>query len=207
MTRPKLKKTSQIIQETIDFCNSEGDVAVGEFLKLLGDRAFYIAILIFSLPNSLPIPGIPGFSTITGLPITFIALQLMVGRETIWLPHSIADKTFRKQSLGKMLKKALPSVIWLEKLLSPRWTLLTEGFSERVIGLMFVILSGVIALPIPGGNFLPGISMSLIALSMLEKDGRALTLSLIFAIASLTFMVEVITTFFKWMAKAVSSLF
>ena len=200
------KKTSLILKNIIAECNTPGTISVGEFLTMLGDRAFYLAILIFSLPNSLPIPGIPGVSTVTGLPITFIAFQLMLGRDVIWLPVKIAEKSFNKETLAKLLSKTLPGVIWLEKFLRPRWPAMTGVRAERTIGAVFVVLSLIIALPIPGGNFLPGVAMSLIALAMLEKDGAMLSGALIFAAGSVFVMIGVIKMFFGAVIKGVHAL-
>lgn len=201
------KKTSEIIKDIIASSAVGGQITVGEFMQFLGERAFCLVILMFSLPNSLPVPGIPGFSTLTGLPITFIAFQMVMGRETIWLPYRIASKHFSRQGLAKILAKALPAVIWLEKYLTPRWLFVTSRAGERMLGLLFIALSLLIALPIPGGNFLPGLSMSLIALGMLERDGIFLTGAVCFAVASMMFMYEIVILFFKAIAKAFTAAF
>ncbi len=182
-------------------------VSVGEFISALGDRSFCLAILVFSLPNSLPIPGIPGFSTITGLPITFIAMQMVLGRKSLWLPKKIAEKKFSSRALAKMLSKAIPSVERLEKLLKPRWLPLTSPLSERFLGVLMVALSLIIALPIPGGNFLPGLSMSLIALAMLERDGIFLMGAVCFGVSSIVFMYKIIVGFFSWVGYQLGRLF
>ncbi len=208
MSKPqKASKTSIILQGVIDSAEKGGTISIGEFMTHLGDRAFYMAILIFSLPNSLPVPGIPGFSTITGLPISFIALQLVLGRHTIWLPKKVAEKRFSRQGLAKLLSKALPAVIWLERFLKPRWRWVNSPLSDRLIALLVVVLSLIIALPIPGANFLPGLSMSLIALGMLEKDGIFLLVAIALALAAITFMYQVIVLFFKTAIAAADSFF
>lgn len=201
------QRTSAILEHIIKSCDREGTISLGEFLSLLGDRAFFLAILVFSLPNSLPVPGIPGFSTITGLPITFIALQLLLGRESIWLPKSWAQKSFSRQGVGRLLAKALPAVVWLEKFLRPRLLALSSGTGGRLLGLLFIVLSLIIALPIPGGNFLPGLSMSLLALAMIERDGLFLLSAIAFSVASVAFMVKIIVLFFTATAAAIRSFF
>lgn len=206
MTRKRPQRTSELLQTIIDN-TSDKSISLGEFTALLGDRAFALAILVFSLPNSLPVPGIPGFSTITGLPIIFIAAQMVMGRSTIWLPKKVAKKRFSMATMKKMLGKAIPAVRWLEKLLRPRWVVITSPRFERVIGLMFVIQALVISLPMPGGNFLPGVSMSLIALGLLEKDGLFICAALAFATASLVFMFEIIKLFFTALGKGLGKIF
>lgn len=201
------EKTSYILKEISEYPTQEGTIRVGDFVKMLGDRGFCLAILIFSLPNSLPVPGIPGFSTITGIPIIFIGLQMALGKKALWLPPRIANKRFSQAAIGKLLVKALPTVIRLERLLKPRLLFITAPLGERLLGVFFVILACIIALPIPGGNFLPGLSMSLLALGMLERDGAFLLFAMSFSIASVMVMIEVITLFFKAMFKLFSKLF
>jgi hypothetical protein len=200
-------KTSYLLKNIMASSEEKDQVSVGEFIHALGDRSFCLAILVFSLPNSLPVPGIPGFSTITGLPITFIAMQMVLGRKSLWLPKKIAAKKFSSRALAKMLSKAIPAVERLEKLLKPRWLPLTSPIGERLLGLLMVVLSLIIALPIPGGNFLPGLAMSLIALAMLERDGVFLLGAVTFAIGSIVFMYTIIVGFFTWLGHQISKLF
>ncbi len=200
-------KTSYLLKNIMKSSEEKDQVSIGEFISALGDRSFCLAILVFSLPNSLPVPGIPGFSTITGLPITFIAMQMVLGRKSLWLPKNIAAKKFSSRSLAKMLSKAIPTVERLEKLLKPRWLPITSPAGECVLGLLMVVLSLIIALPIPGGNFLPGLSMSLIALGMLERDGIFLMGAVFFAVGSITFMYQIIVGFFTWIGEQLAKLF
>lgn len=201
------EKTSYILKEISEYPTQEGTISIGEFVRMLGDRGFCMAILIFSLPNSLPVPGIPGFSTITGIPIIFIGVQMLCGQKALWLPRRIAEKRFSQQAIGKLLVKALPSVIKIERLLKPRLLFMTSPMGERVLGLFFVVLACVISLPIPGGNFLPGLSMSLLALAMLERDGAFLLFAMSFSAASIFVMYKVILFFFKELAKGIRALF
>lgn len=198
----KAKRTSQLLKNIVT-APDDGRISVGEFVKQLGDRSFALVILIFSLPNSLPVPGIPGFSTITGLPILFVALQIMFGRESIWLPRKVARVRFSHRSMTKIIGKAIPAVLWLEKLLRPRLSFLCEGLGERFIGLLILLMASILCLPVVGGNFLPGFAISLLALTLLEKDGFFALFSTAFTIGSLSFMYKliafVLAGLHKWM--------
>lgn len=169
----------------------KGEIMIGDFVTLLGDRSFALAILIFSLPNAVPI-GVPGFSTVTGLPILFIALQILCGRKVIWLPRKVAEKRFQQEFLAKVICKALPVVIWVEKFLHPRLTILCESIGERFIGFLIAVMACILALPIVGANFPPALSISLLALSLLEDDGVFAVLSMLFCIATAYFMYSVV---------------
>lgn len=200
------RRTSAILQSVIDH-DHDDTISIREFTTLVGDRAFALVILVFSLPNSLPVPGIPGFSTITGLPILFIGIQMLLGRDVIWLPKWLAEKEFSMASLKKVLGIAIPYVIKLERVLKPRLPIILSPLGERVVGLWIVVLTCILVLPIPGGNFLPGLSITILALSFLEKDGLATLLGLIFSAASLVFMIEIIKLGFKAMVSGFHKLF
>ncbi|MGE0724277.1 MAG: exopolysaccharide biosynthesis protein [Alphaproteobacteria bacterium] len=138
----------------------------------LGDRGFAIILLVLAAPNSLPIPSPPGLSTVFGLPLAFFSAQLMVGRETPWLPTRLMDKTISRQEFRRVVEKLLPWLERLERYCRPRGHVLTGRLAERILGIFFLILSIILALPIPGGNFPPGLAMTVMSLGLLEKDGR-----------------------------------
>ena len=52
-----------------------------------------------------------------------------------------------------------------------RLSLLTSPAVERLLGLVCLVLSLVLVLPIPFGNMLPAFALCVIALGLLERDG------------------------------------
>jgi hypothetical protein len=200
------KRTSEILQELIDLPEM-GGVTVDYILRMLGDRAFAVAILIFALPNSLPIPGIPGVSTLTGVPILFIAVQMLQGKAAIWLPRRFAERRISQANLIKMINKVMPAIVWLERYITPRWGWAVSARAERVLALLFIVLAVIIALPIPGGNFLPGLSMALIALGMVEKDGLFVACAVGFTLVGFKLMYTFIVLAVKGMLAVFYRLF
>lgn len=182
------KRASQLL-ENIHKLLKEDAITVHDFVTLLGDRSFALCILIFSLPNSLPLPGIPGFSTLTGIPIIIIALQMLWGKQTIWLPKRLAEKEISQGLIARFIEKSIPHIARLEKILHPR---LTFFCTERVIGLLIAFMAIILSLPIVGGNFLPGFSISLLAIAMLERDGIFALLSIGFCLLSIGLMYQLL---------------
>jgi hypothetical protein len=185
------RRTSDLLKE-IAHTPDNGSITVGKFVEMLGDRSFALSILIFSLPNSLPVPGIPGFSTLTGVPILLIAMQIVFGRQSIWLPQKVAEKTFSQAVITKIVHKALPVIKWLERFIKPRVSMICESWGERLMGALIFTMALILTLPIVGGNFLPGFSISLMALALLENDGIFAIFSMLFALASVYVMYEII---------------
>lgn len=182
----KPKRTSVIIEEVVEQCTEDGVVTVQEFVEQMGLKALALAILVFSI--SAVIAGvIPGFSTIVAMPIIFIALQIALGRTTIYLPKSVREKRISPKVINDALARSLPTLRWIERFIRPRLVWLTNGAFKRVIALVIMVLAGILALPIPLGNFIPSFTITLLAIAILERDGifLLLTLSTLFFTGSL----------------------
>lgn len=172
----KAKRTSKILAELSDSCVEEDAITVEQFIEKLGHRAQALAILVFSL--SAIIAGIvPGFSTLVGVPIIFIAIQIVLGRSGIGLPKKIRQKPISPSLVRGSLQRALPTLRKVEKFLRPRLTLLLHPVAERFVAFIIMVLAIILSLPIPGGNFLPSMSIAVLALALLEKDGLLLLLA------------------------------
>lgn len=155
-------------------------VSIADVFTAMGDRAFGALILIFALPNIVPTP--PGTSAITGAPLVFLSFQLMLGMQP-WLPRMIADRSLSRTDFAAIVTRIVPWLARGERFLKPR----LEGFvrppAEYGLGLMAFILAILLALPIPLGNMLPALALSLFAFALLEKDGvYALVGSAIFCV-------------------------
>lgn len=150
---------------------------------LLGNRSFGFLLLLFALPNTLPIIGIPGVSTLTGIPLAIIALQMMMGLPEPKLPTWVAERSLHRDDFRRIVDAMAPWLRRLERLTRPRWLGVTGLASERWLGAFCLMLALVLALPIPLGNLAPAVA--LIALGLIEKDGIFVALGFVVGVSSL----------------------
>lgn len=143
-------------------------VSIGDLLAALGDRAIGALMFVFAVPNVMPVP--PGVSAVLGAPLIFLGAQLMLGLRP-WLPGVIARRSLARDDLQTLVRRMRPWLERAEKLLRPRWGLLTRPPLEYAIGLLCLVLAVVLSLPIPLGNTLPALAISVLALGVLERDG------------------------------------
>jgi hypothetical protein len=143
-------------------------ISIGDLLTALGDRAIGALLFIFAFPNVLPTP--PGTSAVLGAPLLFLAAQLAFGRPP-WLPAIITKRSMSRDDFQTLIRRLAPWLARAEKLLKPRMSSLTLPPMEYFIGLVCLLLAVLLALPIPLGNMLPALAISLIALGVLERDG------------------------------------
>jgi hypothetical protein len=165
--KPPRKKLSEILQAVADEAK-DGRISVGDLLGAMDGRAFGALILVFAFPNILPAP--PGLAAILGLPLVYLSAQLMLGHAP-WLPKFIANRSLTHEAFRTLVTRIIPWIERAEKMLKQRLWLLVSPPAERVVGAICLFLSLVLILPIPFGNMLPAVALSIIALGLLERDG------------------------------------
>jgi hypothetical protein len=164
-------------------------IAVNDLITLLGGRGRAGLILLFALPNVLPAP--PGISGVLGLPLLYLSFQMMLGRVP-WLPKFIGRRSVPRDRFALLVDTAAPWLARAERLLRPRWSWLVNHRAERVIGAFCLLLAAVLALPIPFGNMLPALAISLIALGVLERDGLWVMIGTVTGLVSLFIVAGVV---------------
>ncbi|WP_425259317.1 exopolysaccharide biosynthesis protein [Rubrivivax sp. RP6-9] len=148
--------------------DSRERIAVGDLLAALGDRALAALLFVFAVPNVLPVP--PGTSAVLGAPLVVLAAQLAFGRRP-WLPAVIARRTVARADFAALVLRVGPWLARAEALLKPRVAWLALPPMEHLVGVVCLLLAVVLVLPVPLGNMLPALAISLLALGILERDG------------------------------------
>jgi len=156
-------------------------IAVSDLLAALGDRAVAALLFVFAVPNVLPVP--PGTSAILGAPLVFLAAQLAFGRRP-WLPAVIARRTMTRSDFAALVSRIGPWLARAERLLRPRMVRWALPPMEYLVGLVCLLLAVVLVLPVPLGNMLPALAISLLALGVLERDGLWILAGLVAAVAA-----------------------
>lgn len=178
---------SSLLLNTANQFNTER-IKVRDITETLGHRSFGLILLLFAIPNSLPIVGVPGVSAVTGLPMLMVAIQMMLNHKRIYLPRWVADSSFDSKSFRRILEKVAPWLQRLEKLLRPRIDILTRGNADRWLGAVCALLAFFLILPIPFGNLLPGLGILFIALGLIERDGICVLIGLGLGMASVVYL-------------------
>jgi hypothetical protein len=157
-------------------------VSVRDLIDALGDRALGALLFLFAVPNVLPVP--PGTSAVLGLPLLFLAAQLMIGRRP-WLPAVVSVRSMPHADFAALVRRISPWLKRAERLLRPRLSWLALPPMEYAIGAVCLLLAAVLTLPIPLGNVLPAVAISLLALAVLERDGLWVLAGLAVALVSM----------------------
>jgi len=151
---------------------AEKPVPVAVIRDALGDRGFAALLVLFAAFNLLPLP--PGSTLIFGIPLMLISGQMALGYDTVWLPRRLLDKEIAPETFRNCVARMNPWLRRLEDTVKPRhWPFCTHAV-DRWIGLLAFVLSVVVFLPIPLGNWLPAFSIATLGIALSERDGLLL---------------------------------
>ncbi|QCG88837.1 exopolysaccharide biosynthesis protein [Azospirillum sp. TSH100] len=164
-------------------------ISLGEIMDALGDRAFGALLLILSIPNVLPVPGL---STATGVPMILLGAQMAAGRHSPWLPRRTLAASFDRKAFLGVIRRAKPWAERVERHLRPRLPALAGPTAERLLGLAVVVLAGILALPIVFGNQPPAFAIALIALGLMESDGVFVSAGLVAGLLAIAIVAAVL---------------
>ena len=165
------KRSSEILLEIAQDKNLDGSLTYQYILQALGERAFGLVFLFFSLPSALPFSVVPGVSLVFSIPIAIFALEMIFARKSLWLPKIVANKTIAHSKISRIIYAVIPYVIRFEHLSKPRWSLMTCRFMEIINGITILCLAFLLMLPIPFSNFIFGALLATFSLGIVEKDG------------------------------------
>jgi hypothetical protein len=172
----------------------EETVSVQALLDGMRGRSYPLVVAVFDVPNCVP-TGIPWLSTITGIPICIVLIQMLMARPAAHLPRFIGDKALPRSRLQRFMIKARPRIAWLERRVRPRlggWTRDTSRLALIVAALANAI---VLALPIPFDNFFPAWAVMFFALALLERDGVMAILGWVFSVFTTAWTILLLTVF------------
>ena len=187
--RPQPRALSQVMRELA--ARQKGDVTVRCIRDALADRSFAAFLVFTCIMNMLPFP--PGSTLVLGVPIILVALQMVAGRPTVWLPEFFLRRSLSHRNFAAMTRRIIPLLERLETLIRPRhWPFADRRTAERVIGAYALLLGIAVTLPVPFGNWLPAFACAVCGLALSERDGLWLWVGVITGLVSVIIIAGVL---------------
>jgi hypothetical protein len=168
--------SSRMLQEVIRQAPGEY-VTVGWLTSTLRQHSFGIIMLSLGLLATTPVG-----STVPGLILAVMAVQLIVGRSEPVFPYFVMTRRLPTKQLHRLGGRAIHVLKYVEKAVHPRWPMTFE-VTKHAVGIMVLLLTVVLLLtPVPLSNIAPAMVISLISLAYVEEDGLVLSVALLAAI-------------------------
>lgn len=151
--------------------DADGTVSVGEVLDRAGDRGYGFLLIILAIPAFIPVLP-PGTSTVLGLLIVLVALQMLLGSSKPWIPRRWRERRLAPTTVTQIQTKGLSLLRRLERISYPRggW-LVHNGAFLRWHAVVIIFMALILLSPLPFLNTLPALGMLLIGIGLLNHDG------------------------------------
>jgi len=152
--------------------NSDAPKNLGSLIEVFEEKSFaVIFVLLLGVP-ALPIPT-GGATHVFELIAMLLCLQLIIGRDKVWLPERWQRMKLEGKNQQKFVRALLKSIRFLERFSRPRFAwLFNHRASNAVFGLLVLVLTigAFAAPPFSGLDTLPALGAVLISLSVLLED-------------------------------------
>jgi hypothetical protein len=142
--------------------------------RYLRRGSFGVIVLILAL-----IAMVPGVSYVAGFLLLAPAIEMIAGRRAPTFPRRIADLPLPSRRLAAVVRRVVPSLTYVERVIRPRWRL-PLGTSKRLVGVAVLLLTVLLLLtPLPLIQVVPGLIIVALSVAYVEDDGLLLSLGLL----------------------------
>ncbi len=158
---------------------------LASLIKVFDDKSFAIVFLLLMILPALPLPT-GGITHVFEIITMLLALEMIIGLKTIWLPKRWKHMRLGKTIEGKVIPLLLRRIRWFEKRSSPRGKRLFKlPLAERLLAVIILALTIVAFLspPFSGLDTLPSLGVVVISLSIILDDFVMLIIGVIIGLA------------------------
>lgn len=159
----------------------EGPRTLGSLFELFGQKSFALVFVLLLGVPALPLPT-GGATHVFEILAMLLALQLIAGRDEVWLPRRWRGLDLAGARQQRFLRSLIGLIRRLERISRPRLRFL---FDHRLSNIVFgaLVASGsaaaFLAPPFTGLDTLPALGVVLLSLGVLLEDIAVVILALI----------------------------
>lgn len=166
-------------------------ISFGEILDAVGRRSFGPLLIVAGLIVLAPVIGdIPGMPTIMGAFVALVASQIVIGRDHLWLPKWMLDRSVKSSKLDKPLRFLRKPAKWIDTLTRPRLRALVGGPAARVVAGICLLLAAVMPLMevVPFSANAAGLVLVVFGLALIASDGLMALVGAVVTLGTLILM-------------------
>ena len=160
---------------------ADRQITVEEIIDCLGRHSFASTILAFSLISTSPASGIPGITAFIGLVVLFLVVQMIFGRDSLWLPGFVMRRDIAAKKLREGVRWLRRPVDFVDRYLHERSTFILHR--PWIYLPLFMVMALSMFMPfmevVPTSGSIASAMIAIFAAGYLMRDGRVVILSMI----------------------------
>lgn len=169
-----------VLERVEEAGGDQARVSVAHVVDEIGDGAFAPLMLAPALVVVSPASAILGLSSVCGAIIALVAVQMVIGREKLWLPGFILRLTVSNKALDRAVSYMAGPARFVDRLTRRRLSVLVEPPLTRLWAAVCLLLAVVMPLfeLVPMSATILASAISLLALAIVARDGLLVILGL-----------------------------
>jgi hypothetical protein len=172
-------------EELERWLESDGDKTLGSIIELFEEKSFALLFILLLGVSALPLPT-GGATHLFEIVAMLLALELIAGRDEIWLPERWRRLPLAGPSQQRFINRLMKTIRWLERFSRPRGSYLFEHrLSNIVFGALVLAgsLAAFLAPPFSGLDTLPSLGVVLLSIGMLLEDLAIVVIAVVVGVA------------------------
>jgi len=133
------KTVCGILDRLTDIGDRNDRATIGDIVESFGSRSYGPVLLVPALIGISPVGGIPGVPSFLALTLLLIAVQMVFGKDHLWLPGILKDRSVDGEKLANAAEDMEGVGTFMDKIFYGRLEMFTGPTAGR-------IAAGVIAL-------------------------------------------------------------
>jgi hypothetical protein len=165
-------RTATLSAELEAWLTGSDEKTLGSLIDAFGQKSFAVLFVLLLGVPALPLPT-GGASHVLEVIAVLLALQLVAGRDEVWLPRRWRERELGGAREQRFVSSLLRIIRRLERVSRPRLAFLFRGrLSDVVFGLLVVggSAAAFLAPPFSGLDTLPALGVVLLSLGVLLED-------------------------------------
>lgn len=152
--------------------SSSQPITLQELIDGTAEKSFAILLLLLLAIPALPLPT-GGITHIFEIIAMLLAIELIVGRKSVWLPSRWLRKPLPSGLQTSALPRLLKVITWVEKYSRPRLSnIQANAVAIRLTGFIILLFTvfAFLAPPFSGLDTLPALGVVLLSLGLILED-------------------------------------
>lgn len=184
MSQQPQDSVTAVLGELDELAATRPEVCIADVLDDFGKRSFGPFIMLPALMELSPIGGIPGVPTFLAFVVALTALQLLLGREHVWMPDWLQHRSVSGKKLHKAVGKLRGVANFLDEHSEGRLEWMTQGVATKIVAIIILLLCCTVP-PLeflPFASSIPMLAIAILGMALTVRDGALVLGSLIFTI-------------------------
>lgn len=178
----ELTNLEQLLARIDDAARNKAEVSLEAIRDELGSRTFGPLLLLAGIITVVPVIGdIPGVPTLMGIMVVLIAIQLLLGRQHLWLPRWLTSRSVAQDKVTRATSWTRRPARFVDRLLRPRLLVLVQGPGIYAVAAVCLIIAAAMSpmeiIPFTANS--AGFAMISFGLALISRDGALVLLGLL----------------------------